>query len=648
LKTNRFIAIAAFCCIITHVFCQKTDSVFVHKIEPVSVTGNRTEFYKEDKFILCFDSLSLLRNQNQNIGELLHQESAVIIRQYGGSGSLSTLSFRGTGSNHSLVCWNGFPLNALSTGDMDLSVINTDMADQIEIVKGTPGAQYGSGTFGGVIDINTIPDWNNRFYVKLNTEVGFFDYNMVNSPLKPDLGQLDSRKFSFKLKIGDSVFQSGTAFMHQKALNEYPNIDKSMFNSPLTIQMHNRFNKNAFIQNFNYKITKNQLLEVNFWLEGKYYEIPDGAVQGDSSLKVLMKWSKRNEKSIISVKTGYLYDYLNYINRSLNSKIGSHRLLNDFNIRKYLTSTFTIEGGLSVSNFLAKNNNYASNSIYENLFNFYIGSKYVLKTLAINVLARKDISSQYQTQPQFSIGFSKKAGSVLVLKGSLGNKFRLPTFNERYWPGWGNQDIKPENGWSIDGGSEILYTIKGVSNKAGIVCYSTIVNDWIQSVQYLAPGLQAHNFLQVWARGIECLYELNVPYSQGYLKFSSMYNFTPTTSTKTYSSDKLNLGKQVMLIPLHSFHGGISAKYKATQIDFNLNTRSKSYTNFSSQGNALEGYSIASINLGQNIAFKKHIFRIDGKINNIGNVQYQLIPAYQMPGRALYISISYIFNKNNQ
>ena len=121
---------------------------------------------------------ALLKNQNANLGEILMFTTPVVIQQYGGSGSLTTLSFRGTGSNHTQVNWNGFPLNAIGTGEMDLSLASTDVANQIQLIHGASGAMYGNGTFGGAIEMNNIPDWNNRLNVKFNSEIGAFDNNL--------------------------------------------------------------------------------------------------------------------------------------------------------------------------------------------------------------------------------------------------------------------------------------------------------------------------------------------------------------------------------------------------------------------------------------------------------------------------------------
>ena len=51
---------------------------------------------------------------SQNLSDFLTNHSAFYVKQYG---ALATPTFRGTSSSHTLVLWNGIPLNSIAVRD---------------------------------------------------------------------------------------------------------------------------------------------------------------------------------------------------------------------------------------------------------------------------------------------------------------------------------------------------------------------------------------------------------------------------------------------------------------------------------------------------------------------------------------------------
>ena len=118
------------------------------------------------------DSTILMPQLNANLSTILSQHSTIFIKSYG-TGSLATSSFRGTTAQHTQVEWNGINLNSPMLGQVDFSQIQVSQFDGLEILYGAAGIARTSGAFGGVIDLVTSPDWNNRFNSSLaqTTEV---------------------------------------------------------------------------------------------------------------------------------------------------------------------------------------------------------------------------------------------------------------------------------------------------------------------------------------------------------------------------------------------------------------------------------------------------------------------------------------------
>lgn len=104
-------------------------------------------------FAIVLDPVELSR-RSMTLAEALENVPGVSIRSFGGLGSLSTISIRGSGSENVLVLLDGVPLNPTG-GSVDLSDIPLDSLERIEIIRGGEGAVYGGGAVGGVVRLTS-------------------------------------------------------------------------------------------------------------------------------------------------------------------------------------------------------------------------------------------------------------------------------------------------------------------------------------------------------------------------------------------------------------------------------------------------------------------------------------------------------------
>lgn len=89
------------------------------------------------------------------VEEVLEQTPGVRIRRFGGLGSYSTASIRGSKSEQVLVLLDGVRLNSAERGAVDLSSIPLRQVERIEVTRGGGAARFGTGAEGGVISITT-------------------------------------------------------------------------------------------------------------------------------------------------------------------------------------------------------------------------------------------------------------------------------------------------------------------------------------------------------------------------------------------------------------------------------------------------------------------------------------------------------------
>lgn len=91
----------------------------------------------------------------QTLDQVLERESGLRVQRYGGLGSYSTLSIRGSTANQVNVYIDGIPLNNALTGEVNLADLNMDGAGRLEVYRsGAPSEFSGSG-IGGALNLST-------------------------------------------------------------------------------------------------------------------------------------------------------------------------------------------------------------------------------------------------------------------------------------------------------------------------------------------------------------------------------------------------------------------------------------------------------------------------------------------------------------
>ncbi len=113
-----------------------------------------------------------------NLSELLSAELNLRISQDGALGS--SMSLNGLGGEHVKILIDGVPVIGRMNGNIDLSQINLNNVDHIEIVEGPMSVQYGSNALAGAINIITKENTRNSFISSADTyyeSVGVYNAN---------------------------------------------------------------------------------------------------------------------------------------------------------------------------------------------------------------------------------------------------------------------------------------------------------------------------------------------------------------------------------------------------------------------------------------------------------------------------------------
>jgi vitamin B12 transporter len=88
-------------------------------------------------------------------GDVLRQVPGVEINQSGSAGTQTDVSIRGSTAAQTLILMDGVDVNSGATGGFDMADVTSDALDRVEVVRGAGGALYGSSAIGGVVNLIT-------------------------------------------------------------------------------------------------------------------------------------------------------------------------------------------------------------------------------------------------------------------------------------------------------------------------------------------------------------------------------------------------------------------------------------------------------------------------------------------------------------
>jgi vitamin B12 transporter len=126
-------------------------------LDQVLVTATRTQISVEDSVVPAqvIDRAEIERSQATSLAQLLQGRAGIGVSNQGGLGKLTTLSLRGSESDHVLVLVDGVRIGSASAGLAAFQDLPLSQIERIEIVRGPRSSLYGSDAIGGVIQIFT-------------------------------------------------------------------------------------------------------------------------------------------------------------------------------------------------------------------------------------------------------------------------------------------------------------------------------------------------------------------------------------------------------------------------------------------------------------------------------------------------------------
>ncbi len=552
-------------------------------------------------------------NTVQNLNDILQENENIYFKQYG-NGMVSSISFRGSGAQHTAVYYNGIPINSSLNGQTDFNTISANNYNQIDVKKGGGSSVLGSGAIGGAINLQDNITYN--LENKTNLNFGFGSYKTIKSALVNEFSN-----DTFYNKTSASLYQSD---------NDYPFLNNNLKNE------NGEFKNHHVKTVFGYKLNSKNQFEA--FLKYSYNNrnlsrtitTPSNAKLIDKNYRFITSWKYKKIGYNSALKLAFLQEnYQYYFDKNQeNYSYGNAKnyiLKYDFNYRIH-TKTRLI-GGIFNNLAIANGSNLVSKTtnVFEafSLLHYRANSK--IKT---NISIRKGFSSIYKIPFIYAfdgkIDFSKK----IHLKINHNTNYRLPTFNDLYWNPGGNPNLKPEFSTS----SEINLHVNTKNIDFNIGSYFTKSKNLIQWQPVTNTFWKPFNIQNVEIFGSEFQATYKTKIKQNLFKLNTQLSYTISKDTA--------LDKELIYTPNILATNSITYQYNSWFLFVNQRYNGKVYTT-SSNTNTVSDYFLYNLKLSKTI--KKYNINITLKWNNIFNKEYQIIAFRPMPNQNFEVSLNYKF-----
>ncbi|MGI6310596.1 MAG: TonB-dependent receptor plug domain-containing protein [Bacteroidales bacterium] len=601
-------------------------------IPDVVVNASRTDYFRNDVKTDEFRDTILKQYTGESLVKLLSSQTALNIKAYGVGGGASSISIRGVSASQVQVNWNGFPINSVTLGSSDISMIPAAGFDRISLVYGASGALYGSGTFGGAVSLNS----------ELSPERGISGSAFAGAQ---SLRALNGG-FTFKAgtdRLAWKMFAWGTVSENEFTYYDYIRQTEHR-------QTDGDWNDYGMIHNLAFKLSQASLLEAGLWYQTKEYDIPSriGSTsyehQSDSTLKLYLGYRYIGNRWSLKVRAARFDDLQTYWQKnapdspvnSIDSRIAAIQNHGDINFRYHMPSGLSFDAGLTGSLVTANVSAYGDEKLEKGIA-LFSGLKYTINRLTLQTVLRKEWFNTFSSGLLPSLGLKWDAiPGQWVLRANYSKKFRKPTFNDLFWRPGGNPDLNPENGYTIEAGSENTFHISEKSViETDISPYYTNVNDmivWRPTGAFWSP----ENYQKVRSAGVDLSAGFTMEHEKIRLSSKLKVNLNHSVANKADGQERITMLYSPLFIS--SWKNSLAVGIFDLEVTHGF-TSARHYSN----DRLLDPYNLVDIRTGVNIKAGKGKIGIHLSCNNVTNTIYELIRLYPMPGRYWSAKINYEF-----
>jgi len=151
----------------------------IFQFKNINYYGEQNQYeYKQElrNVITTISSATFEDIGNVDVSDILKNEQSIHIDEK--LNGEKNISVRGSNSDEVLILYDGIPINNNFNNNSDLSLINEDILDHIDVVRGNNVASIGAHNSSAVI--NFIPKYKHDYLIKFGQQIGSYNSGKWN------------------------------------------------------------------------------------------------------------------------------------------------------------------------------------------------------------------------------------------------------------------------------------------------------------------------------------------------------------------------------------------------------------------------------------------------------------------------------------
>jgi len=550
-----------------------------------------------------------------SIVDLLKRQRGIEIARNGGAGTASSVYIRGANSNQNIVLVDGVRIGSSTTGAANWSAIPLTAIDHIEIVYGPLSSLYGADAIGGVIQIFTKKG-KGAPEVTAFAGYGSDKTREFDATLSGATG--GDHSFSYAISAGKEKSDGFSAT--RPGITSYnadrDGYDKENVSGQFSLQLAPGYEAGAlFLQS---------KLDSQYDSGASAYD-----VRSEAKVQSASVYAKAKFVSFIDTLLQYSQskdDGANFSSAAasgysrIDSKQTTITLQNDVRIGDDVLQVLYDHRKEEVdTNGSTDLNRDRNTNAWAASYNARRGAN------LLNASIRRD-NSVYGSKNTGSVGYGYNFTQQLRATASYGTSFRAPTYNELYFPNYGNPANKPEEGKNAEVGVRYDDGVNAVS----VSYYHNRLTDLLVNTTPCPFG-------KIYTSG--CAYNVNHALLEG-LTIGGATKIAGINLTASIDlQDPKDETTDKRLARRSKKHGNLTADYGigALKAGVELEVSGDRFDDAANK-NRLGGYGL--VNLYATYAFSRDWSALV-RWNNVGDKKYDLARNYATPDSKVFAGIRY-------
>jgi vitamin B12 transporter len=576
------------------------------------ITANRypTALEQVGSSISVIDEEEIEKRKTTTVLETLRSVPGLEVVQNGGPGRAASVFIRGADSDHTLVLIDGIRANDNTSGQFNFANLKAENIERIEVIRGAQSVLYGSEAIGGVINIITK-----------TADKG------VAATGSAEGGSYGTQQYRSSFSWGSDTFHTSTTasyFQTDGISSAASNRGNPEHDSYDNFSISNRSGV-KFLNDGKADLTigySNSTTELDGFEFGAGAVDDPNAEQSDDNIFASLLVSKSLTESITpSIELGFT---------DIDTKgTDPDTEFNNFVIdgqTQSVTSKVDIllpwDGVLSIGHSY-ENRQGENKGVFDE--NRDVNSIFVHNQFSMDDKLFLTGGVRYDHDSDFGEEVTFRATAAYILRGSgsrlhasYGTGFKAPSFNELFFPNFGNPDLEAETSRSYDIGIEQTL----IEDKAtfDVTFFHNEIDNLItfDSTTFLAANIQESKAL-----GIESTLDLELlSWLDGQVSYTYTDSENKTTGGVLPRRPRHRGTMQLFASPLEGLESS------ATLIL--VNSRRES------DGSKMDNYAV--VNTAVSYAVNDHLEPFI-RVDNVFDEDYEEINGYGTPGFSVYAGI---------